>query len=221
MLKRSPRFVLFVFIPILLAGFFLRIESMLETSVSKPLRADAGNYFMYAYNLRHKHTYSREIGNMKNLESPVTPDAVRSPGYPLFLAFFVDGLPDKNMIDKILIFQAIISSLTIILAFSLFRSFLSLFWAGGVSFFVALSPHLIAANSFVLTETLFCFLIVLFGWLISLFAKRPSFLLGMIIGGIIGIASLVRPSLQYFFIPMAFLLIFHYGWKKGHAFHLL
>jgi 4-amino-4-deoxy-L-arabinose transferase-like glycosyltransferase len=190
----------------------------MNTTVIMPLRHDAGNYFMYAYNLRHKHTYSREIGNLKDLESPVIPDAVRSPGYPLFIAPFVDGLPDNNIIDKILIFQAIISGLTIILAFFLFRSFLPVFWGGAASLLVALSPHLIAANSFVLTETLFCFLIVLFAWLISLFGKNPPFYLCMIIGVIMGIASLVRPSLQYFFIPLTFLLIFHYGWRKGVRF---
>jgi 4-amino-4-deoxy-L-arabinose transferase-like glycosyltransferase len=122
------------------------------------------------------------------------------------------------MIRKISVSQAVISALTLVVAFLFFRSFLSFFWGVLASFLVAISPHLIIANSFVLTEALFCFLIVLFGWLISIFAKRPSFYLGMIIGVIMGIASLVRPSLQYFFIPMAFLLIFHYGWKKGARF---
>lgn len=77
-----------VFLPlvlIIISGFYLRCESVVNTEVINPLRADAGQYFMYAYNLRHKHTYSHQVGNPGDLDSPVNPDAVRSPGYPLFL----------------------------------------------------------------------------------------------------------------------------------------
>ncbi len=63
---------------ILVSGFYLRYESVLKTEVIKPLRADAGQYFMYAYNLRHKHIYSQQVGNPEDTESPVKPDAVRS-----------------------------------------------------------------------------------------------------------------------------------------------
>ena len=78
----------------------LTLTTVLNTEVIKPLRADAGQYFMYAYNLRHKHTYSHQVDNPDDLKSPVKPDAVRSPGYPLFLALFVDGLPTKRMIIR-------------------------------------------------------------------------------------------------------------------------
>lgn len=218
MSKKISWISLSILIFILFLGVYLRYGSVLKTAVIFPLRADAGSYFTYAYNLRHKQTYSREMVKFEDLNYPVAPDAYRPPGYPIFLVPFVDGLPTLKMIRKITMSQAVVSALTLVVAFFLFRSFLSVFWGGVASFFVALSPHLIAANSFVLTETLFCFLIVIFGWLMSLFAKRPSLYLGMTSGVVIGFASLVRPSLQYFFIPMAFLLIFHYGWKKGARF---
>jgi len=202
-------------------GLYLRYESVVETAVVKPLRADAGNYFMYAYNVRLKHTYSPDAKSLTDLKSPVTPDAIRPPGYPLFLTCFVNGLPNKEMIDKVLIFQAVMSAFTIIGAFLFFRSFLPVPWNLLASLLVTLSPHLIAANSYVLTETLFCFLTVVFGLLITLFWKKPSPYLGIIVGIVIGLASLVRVSLQYFWVILAFLFILHFGWRKGSRFSAL
>ncbi len=202
-------------------GLYLRYASVFETVVIKPLRADAANYFMYAYNLRLKHTYSAEIKNLDEFGSPASPDAIRPPGYPLFLACFVNGPPNKEMIDRISIFQAVMSAFTIIAAFLFFKSFLPVPWNLPASLLVALSPHLIAANSYVLTETLFCFLLVVFGLLIILFWKKPSSCLGIIVGIVIGLASLVRVSLQYFWVIVAFLFIFHFGWRKGSRFSVL
>ena len=136
-MKRIPRrtypVTLLVFVCILLLGSYLRMRSVAETVVINPLRADAGDYFRYAYNLLYKSTYSREVGNLKDLNSPVTQDSVRPPGYPLFLALFVDGLSFQYFIDNVVFSQAILSSLTIILAFLLFKSFLSSPWALGPS----------------------------------------------------------------------------------------
>ena len=153
--KKSSIVVLPILILILVLGFYLRCESVLNTEVVKPLRADAGQYFMYAYNLRHKHTYSHQVGKPADLESPVKPDAVRAPGYPLFLTFFVDGLPNKKMISWILFSQVIISTLTILFTFLLFKRCLPPPWSLGTALLVALSPHLIVSNSYILTETLF------------------------------------------------------------------
>lgn len=71
-----------------------------------------------------KHIYSHQVGNPKDFDSPVKLDAVRSPGYPLFIALFVDGLPNKRMIGRILFSQVVISTLTILVAFLLFEKFL-------------------------------------------------------------------------------------------------
>lgn len=219
--KKSSFLVLPILTLILLLGFYLRYESILETEVIKPLRADAGQYFMYAYNLRHKHTYSQQVGNPEDLESPVSPDAIRSPGYPLFLAPFVSGLPTKEMINLILLSQVMISTATIFIAFFLFKIFLSPLWSLGALLLVALSPHLIVSNSYVLTETLFCFLLVVLGWLISSFGKSQSLLSGICIGAVMGIATLVRPSLQFFPLILTLFLIFQYGWKSGFRFSLI
>ena len=213
--KKSSIVVLPILILILVTGFYLRCESVINTEVINPLRADAGQYFMYAYNLRHKHAYSHQVGSPGDLDSPVKPDAVRSPGYPLFLSLFVDGLPNKRTISWILFSQMIISTLTIFVAFLLFEKFLSPLWSLGIALLVALSPHLIVSNSYILSETLFCFLLVVLGWVMSLFGKKPSPWLGVAIGVAMGIAALIRPSLQFFPFILALFLMFHYGWKMG------
>ena len=215
--KTTPLTIL-VLGAILLAGLYLRVVAVSETEVISPLRADAGHYFMYAFNLRHKHTYSSEIGDLADHNSPVAPDALRSPGYPLFLASLVDTPPSKKVLNRIVLAQAILSTLTILMAFLFFRSFLSPFWGAAGTLLVALSPHLIVANSYVLTETLFCFFIVTLGYFAAVFPTRASLSLAAILGILIGLAALVRPSLLYFPVFTGFLLIFHYGRKKGIRF---
>ena len=206
---------------VLFLALALRFQSVRDTHVIHPLRADAGHYFMYAYNLRHKHVYSGQIGDPEDLHSPVSPDAVRPPGYPLFLAPFVDGLPNKNLIHRILTAQVILSVLTLLFSFLFFRSFIAMPVALAASLLVALSPHLIVSNSYLLTETLFCFLLVLAAWVLSLFMKKPSLWLGGTFGVLIGVASLVRPSLQYFPVVVGLYWIGSYGWRRGLRFSIV
>ncbi len=153
---------------ILICGFLLRSESIYRTTVTHPLSKDAGSYYMYAYNLRHKHTYSSEVGYLDGLKSSITPDAIRPPGYPLFLSIFVDAPPAQNTLNNILIFQMVISTVTIFFSFLFFQNFLNRFAAVAASLLVALSPHLIVMNSYILTETLFCFILVLVALSMSL-----------------------------------------------------
>lgn len=125
------------------------------------------------------------------------------------------------MIGWILFSQVIISTLTILAAFLFFRGFLSSFWSLAAALLTALSPHLIVMTSYLLTETLFCFLLVAFGFLFCLFAKTPSLWLGLCVGAAMGITTLVRPSLQFFPFILVLLLMFHYGWKKGRHYSVV
>lgn len=196
-------------------GFYLRNESGSETQVVSPFRADTRDYYMYAYNLRHKQSYSRDITSLTDVRHPVTPDAIRSPGYPLFLSIFVDGQPDNRTFAKIVFAQMILSNLVLVLAYCLYIRFLSGCWAVAALLLTALSPHLIVANSYLLTETFFCLLLVLSGWLLSLFFLRPSLSLAAVSGLVLGVATLIRPGLQYFPLILAVILIVNYGRRKG------
>lgn len=196
-------------------GFYLRSESWIGTTVMRPVQSDASDYFYYAYNLRHHHTYSRSIALATDSQSKIEPDAVRSPGYPLFLTLFVDGPPAGKLIKRIQLFQMLISFLTLILAFFFFRCFLPPLSGGIAAMLVACSPHLIMFSSYILSETLFCFSLVLMAWLSCRYVDHPSPWLSAILGLIMGIASLIRPSLQFFPVVMAIFLIIHHGRKAG------
>ena len=200
---------------ILILASYLRMGSATGTLVMNPLRADARDYFMYAYNLRHNKVYSRDATTLQNPDIRPSPDAMRSPGYPLFLSAFVKGLPDKDMINKVVLWQALLSTMTVLLSFLFLRSFLSAFWASAATLLIALSPHLIVANSYLLTETLFCLLLVLSFCPAGLLGKKFYLPAAAFIGILMAIASLVRPSLQYFPILLGVFLVFHFGWRKG------
>lgn len=203
--------ILFVFI----SGFLLRIESVSETKMDVSLRNDALDYFTYAYNLRHHDIYSKDTQALQGKNGVIMPDAFRPPGYPLFLVPFVNGLPNDNMIKNILLFQAVLSTITMILAFFLIKNFLSPYFSAFAAFLVGISPHLIIMNSYLLTETLFCFFLVLIVLLVGMLGKKPTLWLGITIGILMGFASLIRSSLQYFIFLTAIFLMFHYGWKRG------
>jgi hypothetical protein len=200
---------------IIIAGFYLRTESWIGTTVMRPIQSDAADYFYYAYNMHYHHTYSRSISQTTDQNHKITPDAVRSPGYPLFLTLLIDGPPAGKLIKRIQLFQMLISFLTLILAFFFFRSFLPPLPGGIAAMFVAISPHLIMFNSYILSETLFCFILVLMALLTCRVVDHPSPWFSTILGSIMGIGSLIRPSLQFFPLVMAIILLIHYGHKTG------
>lgn len=186
---------------LLALGFYLRSESLWQTVVVPPaIRADAGDYFTYAYNLYHHGIYSRDHRGLteEGAAGGILPDAVRSPGYPLFLLLFMGGGTIPVILSHVLFSQVLISTLTVALAYGVYRRFLSLFWATSAAILTVLCPHLIVVNIYALTETLFCFFLVLAaGWLALATSWNSRMSLGFL-GALLAAACLVRPSLQYF-----------------------
>ncbi len=206
---------IYVLILIGCLGFLLRFYSVKHTQVIGPLRADARDYFMYGYNLKFEHVYSRSTKSLQDPAAAVKPDAIRSPGYPLFLVPFEDRVPTSRTLKKITLAQVIVSSLTLVIAFFFYRMFLPVSWALGACLFTAISPHLIVVNSYVLSETLFCFFLVLFAWTIGWCWKRKSPIAWGAAGAVLGFASLVRPGVQYFPLVMILPFVLEFGRKKG------
>ena len=198
-----------------ISGLYLRSESWLGTTVVRPLQSDASDYFYYAYNLRYHQTYSREIRQPMDLKNKPTPDAVRSPGYPLLLSLLIDAPPSRKSIKKIEFFQMLVSTLTLFLAFFFFRSYMPPLYGGVAALLTALSPHLIIFNSYILSETVFCFTMVLIGFLVCHFVRQPSFWFSILLGVIMGLAALIRPNLQFFPFVTAIFLLIHYGRTPG------
>jgi hypothetical protein len=210
--------LLIAMLMVFLIGLFLRLESGVDTVVVGPLRADAGNYFAYAYNLRHFGVYSMENKTSMDLASTVNPDALRPPGYPLLLTLFMDNSNIEKVLGKIVVAQVLLSALTVVLSFLFFRRLVPASWSVAACMLVALCPHLIVYNSFLLTETLFCFTMVLFAILVAGQISPQSRWSALLVGGVLGVASLVRPGIQYFCLILPLFYLFQYGRRKGLQF---
>jgi hypothetical protein len=211
-LRSLPYLKLLAVILIVIAGLIMRIESVIKTHVLVPLSHDAGQYYQYGYNMRHHHIYSKDIAVDNAI---ISPDALRTPGYPIFLALFTNDVPNEKILSDIVLAQCLLSGVTLIFAFFLFQKFLSFFWSLASASLTAVSPHLIAANSYILTESLFCFILVLLCWQTSVFLGKPKILRAFLLGGICAFGALVRPSLNAFPIVFLVILVSVFHWEKG------
>jgi hypothetical protein len=213
-LDRKAWIIISLLIIIVLSGAVLRLQSLIHTRIVEPvIRADARDYILYAYNLRNFGVYSRSDAGLISpredaIASGPAPDAVRTPGYPIFLSLFVGHEITGKTVDAILLAQAILGILTILLIFDLCRRFLPVPLALIAALLTALSPHLVTATIYLLTETVFCFLIVLSLWLFARAVERPRFIGFLLAGIFLGMAALTRPVVQYFIVPLALLLAF-------------
>ncbi|MGH2510236.1 MAG: ArnT family glycosyltransferase, partial [Ktedonobacteraceae bacterium] len=200
--------MILVGIVIMLAGY-MRFTAVSQTTVVFPYRADAAKYYNYAYNLRNLSVYSNSPNAIAGNGEKVLPDAEATPGYPLFLSLFADARPDFRIFLGIELWQALLSTVTVLFIFMIFREFLPLWAAILVSLLAAISPQLITLCTYILSETLFTFLLTLAILLLLMCRgyenKRKTIL--FLAGITFGLAALTRPILQYF-LPLIILLFF-------------
>jgi 4-amino-4-deoxy-L-arabinose transferase-like glycosyltransferase len=209
-----PRYV-YVLLAILLVAFDLRMQSVVNCVVDTPIRADALEYVLYAHNLKNYGIYSRSDTLTTDGQANPVPDAKRAPLYPLFIALFLDKQPTTYNFTTITRVQAVISTLTVLMVFWIARRFLPMPLALTASALTAISPHLTTMNIYILSETLFCFLVVLTMLLIATTTEKSGVIKPVLVGLALGAAALTHPMLLYFVIPLAIFLLYHWGWKPG------
>lgn len=209
-----PRHV-YVLVAILVIAFDLRIQSVVNTVVDTPVRADAREYVLYAHNLKNYGVYSRSDTFTAGEHVNPAPDAKRAPLYPLFLSLFLDRSPAADNVATIVRVQAVISTLTVLLVFGIARRFLPIPLALTASALTAISPHLVTMNIYLLSETLFCFLVVLTMYLLATATEKTGVGKLLLTGVSLGAAALTHPMLLYFVIPLAIFLLYSWGWKSG------
>lgn len=188
--------LLLIGLMIFVIALILRLAYVNTVVVDHPIRADAEKYFHLAYNLVVNHIYSVTD------KPPFTPSTYITPGYPLFLAAGMKLFSNFNSFyNFILNIQALLDSLSVLLIFLISQRFMPLSFA----ILAALSPHLIAASGYVLTETLFTFFLTLTIFVSTYALKRKEIYLAIILGILFGAAALVRPVLMLF--PFVLLVI--------------
>jgi 4-amino-4-deoxy-L-arabinose transferase-like glycosyltransferase len=178
---------------------FVQLVTANRTVVDHPLRADAGEYFSYAWNLSRHGVYSIDPTWQRAPEAtPPTPDAYRPPGYPLFLLALGDPEPTDAFVRKAVLAQALLGVLGVWLLFALARRFLPFPWALAAAVPAALSPHLAVIGSCLLSETLFG--VLLLGATLATVRAAGSRHLGWcaLAGVLWGAATLVRSTAGLF-----------------------
>lgn len=191
-----PRLMLLL---VLSVAALIQLTVVSRTTVSVPLRADAGEYFSYAYNLRHSGVYSMD---RTWAEAPAghvpAPDAFRPPGYPLFLAMLGTPEPSEAYLFQVSLAQALLGIASVWLLFLIASRFLGWKSSMAVALIAALSPHLATISTYLLSESLFYFLLL--AAIASLLkavdsGNRAWF---AITGALWGLCSLVRSTSEFF-----------------------
>jgi len=155
--KKSTLLTYLAVLLIVLAGTALRVSYNANTFIVDPVRADAANYLKYAHNMLDYGIFSKDI------KPPPVPDAFWAPGFPLYLSAVIkiSQWLSLDTYNFILASQVLLGAGTIFLCYLVSAAFLSTYWALLPPLLVAGSPHLVATGSYVLTETLFGFLLLL------------------------------------------------------------
>lgn len=213
---------LLVLLAIISLSLFLRLAmvDMIEGTV--PIRNDALEYYSYAVNLKNAGTYSSTPpAELTAVQRAIVPDATRPPGYALFLYPFVTSPPTLEMVHSIRVAQVILSTLTVLLSFLVFREFLGNTWSLAGTLLVGLSPHLVSMNIYLLTETLFTFVLILFAYLMVQGFARQSNAISILAGICLGLALLVKSSMNYFPFFLAILIVARSRFTLNHRVLLL
>ena len=211
--ERTTKLIFFaLFLVLMIFAIDLRLTAALDSKVESPIRADAKDYFLYAYNLVHHGVYSADPTAYFSDLSPkpstaepqplptLTPDAKRTPGYALFAALVMGKDYGKDAVNRVIIWQTVISFLIPLVAFLLTSHFLNRWWGCASLFLTAISPHLINANIYYLTESLYGVFVICFLYTFIVALNKQSMKLILVAGLLLGIAALIRPTLQYFVV---------------------
>lgn len=134
----------------------LRLLYQSESVVDQPIRADAAKYVTAAYNVRYFGIYSLDTPDRGS--RPPSGKTDLSPGYPLFLALFAGKHAIHPSVLKV---QAVMGALVCVFAFVLARMALPYPYALASGILTSLCPHLIALDYYLLTESLFTFVLML------------------------------------------------------------
>jgi len=157
-----------------------------------PIHADARQYIKYGYNLVYHNLYSMDYPS----QNP-KPDSYRSPGYPLLIALSMRLSDGLDFIPVMLYLQAMLGTLTVILAFLLAKHFTSNTFALVAALLVGSSPHLVTMSGYLLTETLACFLVIAALLAYTLATKRGSLSLFALAGVLFGWGYMTNETLLF------------------------
>lgn len=200
--------LVFCYIAFFVGALYLRWNVTNDTVIFAPIRADAADYVHYAYNMRRHHIYSREL--VEGEARDPLPDALRTPGYPIFLALFLSGSKtleqQLDRLDMAIKVQAILGALTVVIWMYLIVRVFSLGTGLLAGVLLAINPHLINVGIYLLSESLFTFQLSLFFLVLHRYLVNDAYRWMIVATVLLALASLTRPSALYFIVPLLILL---------------
>src|SRR3989338_133210 len=143
-----------------------------------------------AQNLLKYKTFSLEK------QSPFYPTIAREPFYPFFLFVIYKFFGELFLIVGII--QILIFSLTIIFTYILISKLINSKIAFYSSILVAICPPMANQTSYLLSESLFIFLIVIFVYLSTIMLLYKKNILFILNGFLLGLLTLCKASMLYF-----------------------
>ena len=177
------------------------------------MRTDTASYLGPALSLLHDGTYS-------TAPDSGIPALIRTPLYPLFLAFLL-GISGHSLGFCVLI-SALLSGLTVIPVFLSARLYIPWKAALAATVLFALNPTAIALSPMLISDTLFAFVLSfqVYFFLEFLKTKHPASLYGSV--ALAGAATLVRPLNLLWILPCIFVLccMKETPWRKKAIFSL-
>jgi len=139
--------------------------------------------------------------------------AFRPPLFPLAASiFYAAGLD----LIGIRLFKVIVSTATVGFIYGLARRLFSVRVAGWSGLAAAVYPFFIFYNGFLLTETLFVFLVVSSIWAAERSLDEPGIRPAVAVGVSLGLAGLCRPTMELF-VPILFVVMFLSGSGRDGA----
>lgn len=187
----KKRLIVFILLVNILFSFLIKLCFILHYKNQLTLASDDLNYIKSAVVLLHKGVFTFHNFN--------EPTVFVTPLFPLFLAgvFKVFGWGLTGL-QAVRILQAVLSSFTVLLAFLTARELCNERIAVLTSFLVSYYIPNITTTGYLLTETLFTFLLTLLIYLSLRFLKAPEWRTCILAGVVWAMATLCRPTTAFF-----------------------
>ena len=192
-------------VALLLRGLFLALVS---PEPERLLHRDSDSYIKPAFAMLAGQGFS--LGS----EPPVTPYAVRTPVYPLFIAAMYTVTGENLLVPAGV--QVVLSAIIVALTYFLGRQLLSDEEAYLSGWLVAFSLTSMVYALYLMTETLFTLLFLAMNLALLRYYRSGKTYWLVITGGLAGVSILCRPAaLFYPFVVMLLLLLFDdRNWRK-------
>lgn len=191
-----------------LLGLHMRLTAVQHTEVIQPIRADAVDYFLYAFNLKTAGVYSSSDSAARGM-GPPSADAKRPPGFPILASWVIDPDSVQRSVANVSYLNAAMGALIAPLFFYLALPLVGLPGACGVALLVALSPHLVNSSVYFLTEAASAFTLALFVSGFVLLTRFKSWVLALLVGLLLGYSALTRSFLVFFWPILGIFMLYH------------